>query len=76
MVLNDRVTFFFSNAYRTTSEEKRALERVMMQEDPSSPYNYNAIRRASEAHRQVRAYARKSIKPVCVSFLKIKYKIC
>ncbi|GAA5843745.1 hypothetical protein JCM5353_008314 [Sporobolomyces roseus] len=51
------------NAYRTTSEELRALERQLLSEGPDSPNNYNAIRRAAEVHRQVRGYARKNIKP-------------
>ncbi|KAK4699945.1 methionyl aminopeptidase, partial [Phenoliferia sp. Uapishka_3] len=51
------------NAYRTTSEEKRAIEREYLKEDSTSIFNYNAIRRAAEVHRQVRAYARKTIKP-------------
>lgn len=34
-----------------------------MQEDESSPHNYNAIRRAAEVHRQVRQYARSRIQP-------------
>jgi methionyl aminopeptidase len=34
-----------------------------MAEDSASVYNYNSIRRAAEVHRQVRAYARKTIKP-------------
>jgi len=52
------------NAYRTTSEEKRHLEKLMMEEDPSeSAFNYNSIRRAAEVHRQVRQYAVKNIKP-------------
>ncbi|KAG0140800.1 hypothetical protein CROQUDRAFT_664703 [Cronartium quercuum f. sp. fusiforme G11] len=51
------------NSYRTTSEEKRHLERLALQEDPESPDNYNTIRRAAEAHRQVRKYARENIKP-------------
>ncbi|KAI5481587.1 methionyl aminopeptidase [Pseudohyphozyma bogoriensis] len=52
------------NAYRTTSEEKRHIERLAMTEnEPSSVFNYNSIRRAAEVHRQVRAYARKTIKP-------------
>jgi methionyl aminopeptidase len=46
----------FSNLWRTTDEEKRALER-MMNDD------YNGIRRAAEVHRQVRKYAQKNIKP-------------
>ena len=49
-----------SNAYRTTSEEKRYDERMAM-EDPE--VTYNSIRRAAEVHRQVRKYARKIIKP-------------
>ncbi|KNC96080.1 methionine aminopeptidase 2B [Spizellomyces punctatus DAOM BR117] len=44
------------NAYRTTSEEKRYLER--MQNDM-----YNDLRKAAEVHRQVRRYAQKTIKP-------------
>ncbi|KZV87996.1 methionine aminopeptidase 2-like protein [Exidia glandulosa HHB12029] len=48
------------NAYRTTSEEKRHLERLT-QEDPET--TYQNIRRASEVHRQVRQYARKTIQP-------------
>ena len=49
-----------SNAYRTTSEEKRYDERMAM-EDPEVTYNH--IRRAAEVHRQVRKYARKTIRP-------------
>ncbi|KAI0660612.1 peptidase M24, structural domain-containing protein, partial [Cubamyces menziesii] len=49
-----------SNAYRTTSEEKRYNERMAM-EDPE--VTYNNIRRAAEVHRQVRKYARKVIRP-------------
>lgn len=52
-----------SNSYRTTSEEMREKERLLMQEDENSPHNYNAIRRAAEVHRQVRQYARAHIKP-------------
>ncbi|KAI0734377.1 peptidase M24A methionine aminopeptidase [Fomitopsis betulina] len=48
------------NAWRTTSEEKRHDERMAM-EDPE--VTYNSIRRAAEVHRQVRNYARKTIKP-------------
>ncbi|KAI0699385.1 peptidase M24A methionine aminopeptidase [Cerioporus squamosus] len=48
------------NAYRTTSEEKRYNERMAM-EDPEVTYNH--IRRAAEVHRQVRKYARKTIRP-------------
>ncbi|KAI8981124.1 peptidase M24A methionine aminopeptidase [Trametes punicea] len=49
-----------NNAYRTTSEEKRYNERMIM-EDPE--LTYNNIRRAAEVHRQVRKYARKIIRP-------------
>lgn len=48
------------NAWRTTSEEKRYLER-MAQEGTED--TYNNIRRAAEVHRQVRQYARRNIKP-------------
>lgn len=44
------------NLWRTTSEEKRELERL---EKPM----YNAVRRAAEVHRQVRKYMRSIIKP-------------
>jgi methionyl aminopeptidase len=49
-----------SNLWRTTSEEKRAVERAAL-EDPALTYQH--IRRAAEVHRQVRAYARKTIRP-------------
>ena len=49
-----------SNAFRTTSEEKRYDEQMAM-EDPEVTYNH--IRRAAEVHRQVRKYARKFIRP-------------
>ncbi|RSH93273.1 Methionine aminopeptidase 2 [Saitozyma podzolica] len=45
---------------RITSEEARERERLA-QGDPST--NYQNIRRAAEVHRQVRSYARKTIKP-------------
>ncbi|PAV22041.1 peptidase M24A methionine aminopeptidase [Pyrrhoderma noxium] len=48
------------NNWRTTSEEKRYNERMIM-EDPEE--TYQSIRRAAEVHRQVRRYARKVIKP-------------
>ncbi|GAA5974244.1 hypothetical protein JCM11641_003348 [Rhodosporidiobolus odoratus] len=51
------------NAYRTTSEETRHKERLMMQEPSDSAFNYNSIRRAAEVHRQVRKFARQNIKP-------------
>lgn len=44
------------NTFRTTSEEKRAEEKL--KED-----TYNDLRRAAEVHRQVRYYARKTIRP-------------
>lgn len=49
-----------SNAWRTTSEEKRYLEKMAM-EDPDVTYQH--IRRAAEVHRQVRHHARKYIRP-------------
>ncbi|GLB35807.1 putative cotranslationally removes the N-terminal methionine from nascent proteins [Lyophyllum shimeji] len=48
------------NTWRTTSEEKRYNERMAM-EDPET--TYQSIRRAAEVHRQVRQYARKTIRP-------------
>lgn len=45
-VLLTRIVSFDSNTWRTTSEEKRAAER-MKEED------YNDLRRAAEVHRQV-----------------------
>lgn len=44
------------NKYRTTSEEKRHLER--MNEEA-----YNDLRKAAEVHRTVRQHAQKNIKP-------------
>ncbi|XP_051118218.1 methionine aminopeptidase 2A-like isoform X2 [Andrographis paniculata] len=44
------------NLWRTTSEEKRNLERL---EQP----NYNSLRLAAEVHRQVRNYIRQIVKP-------------
>ncbi|KAG6581235.1 Methionine aminopeptidase 2B, partial [Cucurbita argyrosperma subsp. sororia] len=44
------------NLWRTTSEEKRELERL---EKPM----YNSVRRAAEVHRQVRKYIRSIVKP-------------
>ncbi|KAI9241940.1 methionyl aminopeptidase [Podila verticillata NRRL 6337] len=44
------------NLWRTTNEEKRALERQNFDQ-------YNDVRRAAEVHRQVRQYARRNIKP-------------
>jgi len=48
------------NAWRTTSEEKRYLEKLAM-EDPNQ--TYENIRRGAEVHRLVRKYARKFIRP-------------
>lgn len=48
------------NVWRTTNEEKRYLERMAMEDEFNT---YNNIRRAAEVHRQVRQYARKTIKP-------------
>jgi len=44
------------NAFRTTSEEKRALERL-------NNYDYEKIRRAAECHRQVRKYVQSYARP-------------
>ncbi|KAM3714707.1 hypothetical protein ACJW31_01G354700 [Castanea mollissima] len=44
------------NLWRTTSEEKRELERL---EKPM----YNSVRRAAEVHRQVRKYIKSILKP-------------
>ncbi|KAL9661732.1 hypothetical protein QQ045_026560 [Rhodiola kirilowii] len=44
------------NLWRTTSEEKRDLERLQ------KPI-YNSVRRAAEVHRQVRKYIRSILKP-------------
>ena len=49
-----------SNAYRTTSAEKKEIERLTM-EDPET--TYRSIRQAAEVHRQARMYARKTIRP-------------
>ncbi|VDC06738.1 unnamed protein product [Peniophora sp. CBMAI 1063] len=48
------------NHFRTTSAEMREKEKLAMG-DPE--LTYASIRRAAEVHRQVRAYARKTIKP-------------
>lgn len=57
------MSFLNSNAYRTTSEEKRHLETLLLSTPSTHAFNYNSIRLASEVHRQVRTYARKTIKP-------------
>ncbi|KAG9098158.1 Methionine aminopeptidase 2 [Ceratobasidium sp. 370] len=48
------------NSYRTTSAEKREAERLL-QGDPEQ--TYQDIRRGAEVHRQVRAHARRTIRP-------------
>ncbi|KAI0304730.1 peptidase M24, structural domain-containing protein [Russula brevipes] len=48
------------NAWRTTSEEKRHLEKLAT-EDPN--LTYENIRRGAEVHRLVRNHARKFIRP-------------
>ncbi|QRV80524.1 Metallopeptidase family M24 [Ceratobasidium sp. AG-Ba] len=48
------------NSYRTTSAEKKEAERLL-QGDPEE--TYQNIRKAAEAHRQVRAHARRTIRP-------------
>ncbi|KAF8346983.1 methionine aminopeptidase 2-like protein [Amanita rubescens] len=53
-------TYKDDNAWRTTSEEKRYLEKLT-HEDPET--TYQNIRRAAEVHRQVRSYARRMIRP-------------
>eukprot|EP00158_Paraphelidium_tribonemae_P003038 Partr_v1_DN25855_c0_g1_i1_m2625 putative Removes the N-terminal methionine from nascent proteins (By similarity) len=45
-----------SNTYRTTSEEMRERERL-------ESNVYNELRKGAEVHRQVRAYAKKIMKP-------------
>jgi len=52
-----------SNSWRTTSEEMRHKDRLMLDEPSDSAFNYNAVRRAAEVHRQVRQYARTHIQP-------------
>ena len=56
----ESLTSVESNAWRTTSEEKRYLEK-MANEDMET--TYQNIRRAAEVHRQVRKYARRTIRP-------------
>ncbi|EIW71553.1 hypothetical protein TREMEDRAFT_42920 [Tremella mesenterica DSM 1558] len=51
---------YTNDSTRRTSPESLERERLA-QEDPSS--SYQNIRRAAEVHRQVRAYAQKTIKP-------------
>lgn len=48
--------FIFSNLWRVTSEEKRAMERAEAD-------LYNEVRQASEVHRQVRRYVKSLMRP-------------
>ncbi|CEL60131.1 methionyl aminopeptidase [Rhizoctonia solani AG-1 IB] len=48
------------NSYRTTSAEKKEAERLACEDIETT---YQNIRRAAEVHRQVRAHARKHIRP-------------
>ena len=50
------VEYLGSNAFRTTSAEKRELERL-------ASYDYEKIRKAGEVHRQVRRYVQSYVKP-------------
>ena len=54
--IGEEVEYKNHNAFRTTSEEKRAMDR--MNEDFLTDY-----RQAAEVHREVRKYARSMIKP-------------
>lgn len=54
--IGEEVEYKNDNAYRTTSEEKRHLDR--MNQDFLTEY-----RQAAEVHREVRKYAQKTIKP-------------
>ncbi|ODN72915.1 methionine aminopeptidase, type II [Cryptococcus amylolentus CBS 6039] len=58
--VGEEVEYKDDNTYRTSSAECRERERLA-QGDPST--QYANIRRAGEVHRQVRAYAQKTIKP-------------
>ncbi len=46
----------FSNLWRVTNEEKKALDRVQID-------LYNEVRQAAEAHRQVRKHVMSYITP-------------
>lgn len=54
--VGEEVEYKNDNAYRTTSEEKRELDRM------NSDF-LNEYRQAAEVHREVRKYAKKIIKP-------------
>lgn len=51
-----QVEYGGNNAFRTTSEEKRELERLHQ-------YDYDKIRKAGECHRQVRRYVQSYMRP-------------
>lgn len=54
--LGECVEYVGKNAFRTTSAEKRELERL-------ASYDYEKIRKAGEVHRQVRRYVQSYVKP-------------
>lgn len=54
--VGEEVDYLNDNAWRTTSEEKRALDR-------SNADFLSDYRQAAEVHREVRSYAQKNIKP-------------
>lgn len=54
--MGERVLTGPRNRWRVTSAEKKAL-------DQSWESDFNDLRHAAEVHKQVRAYARKTIKP-------------
>jgi len=54
--LGECVEYVGSNSFRTSSAEKRELERI-------HSYDYEKIRRAAECHRQVRRYAQSYFRP-------------
>ncbi|PWN92764.1 peptidase M24A, methionine aminopeptidase [Acaromyces ingoldii] len=56
----DETKFTDDTRSRRTPEELRERERLLTEGEGN---NLNLIRRAAEAHRQVRAYAQKAIKP-------------
>ncbi|GJN87298.1 hypothetical protein Rhopal_000246-T1 [Rhodotorula paludigena] len=61
--VGEECEYIGNNSWRTTSEEMRAKDREHLSLPDDSAFNYNAIRRAAEVHRQVRQYARANIKP-------------
>jgi methionyl aminopeptidase len=56
--VGEEVDYLNDNAYRTTDEEKRALDREDMNQEFLKEY-----RQAAEVHREVRKYAQQNIKP-------------